>query len=58
MTVNLGKVAYEAYCKSVGGRSAISGEELPTWIDQKDEIKVAWDAAALAVVNADYAEEL
>ncbi len=52
MTVNFGKVAYDAYCKSVGGRSAISGEKLPLWIDQKDEIKVAWDAAALAVINA------
>lgn len=41
-----GRAAYEAYCHAVGGRSAISGEELPTWDGQRPDIREAWRAAA------------
>lgn len=45
----LGRAAYNAYCASVGGRSAISGDRLPTWDEQREDIRVAWRRAADAV---------
>ena len=48
----LGQVAYEAYCDSTGGRSAVTGASLPAWGDQSVPILQAWRAAALAVVAA------
>jgi len=47
--VSLGKLAYDAYCKSSGGVSLISGAKLPEWCDLKPEIKTAWEAAAESV---------
>lgn len=44
--VDLGQVAYEAYCVAVGGRSAITGELLPSWNGQDPEVRAAWRAAA------------
>lgn len=49
--LNLAKIAYEAYCNATGGRSLISGAELPTWEALKPEIQQAWDAAAQAVAE-------
>ena len=49
--VELGKVAYEAYCESSKGRSLISGQKLPDWYDLSPEIKEAWEKAAEAVVS-------
>ncbi len=45
----LGKIAYEAYCASTGGRSLVSGAQLPVWEQQAQEIRAAWNAAAAAV---------
>jgi hypothetical protein len=45
----LGRVAYEAYRNSSRGVSLVSGQELPNWEDQRDEIQSAWCAAAQAV---------
>lgn len=45
----LGRVAYEAYRNSSRGVSLVSGQELPSWDDQRDEIQSAWCAAATAV---------
>lgn len=45
----LGKVAYEAYCDQSGGKSAITGADLPTWDNQADGVKACWMAAARAV---------
>lgn len=47
--INFGKVAYDAYCKSTGGVSLVSGAKLPVWDELKPEIKSAWEAAADAV---------
>lgn len=47
----LGKIAYEAYCDSVGWRSAISGAKLPTWQDQNEQIKQAWCESACGVIK-------
>lgn len=45
-----GRAAYEAYCSCVGGVSAISGEPLPTWDEQRSDIRQAWRVAADAAV--------
>jgi hypothetical protein len=46
-----GGVAYDAYYRSCGGKS-IRGEQLPSWEDQDFEIRLHWEAAALAVKSA------
>lgn len=45
------KIAYEAYVKSCGGKS-VRGDALPSWEEQKPEIRAHWDAAAQAVLAA------
>ena len=50
--MDLGRVAYEAYCVSADHQSAVSGQPLPTWAGQRPEIRVHWHAAALAVAAA------
>lgn len=49
--VNFGKVAYEAYCCKTGWKSLVSGAQLPSWDELKQEIRDAWEAAAMAVKN-------
>jgi hypothetical protein len=41
-----GQIAYEAYCKSTGGVSLVSGNKLPSWDEQLPGIKRGWEAAA------------
>ncbi len=48
---SLGQIAYEAYCESSKGKSLITGARLPTFKDQRKEVKEAWEAAALAIKN-------
>jgi hypothetical protein len=45
----LGKLAYQAYCASTGGKSLVSGAALPAWERLSYEIREAWHAAADAV---------
>jgi hypothetical protein len=47
--VELGKIAYDAYCDCTGGISLISGARLPLWNELQEEIKAAWHASAEAV---------
>lgn len=47
-----GRIAYEAYCGSTGGVSAITGNRLPEYQDQAAPIVEAWEAAARAVLTA------
>lgn len=49
---NLGEVAYSGYFKACGGKSPISGAELPSWDEQAEPIRLAWQAAADAVRDA------
>jgi hypothetical protein len=52
---DLGQVAYEAYCESVGGVSKFTGDKLPTWEEQLEknpDIALAWKVSAEAVVVA------
>ena len=45
----LGRCAYDAYCKSAGGRSLATGDPLPHWTRLPDDIQAAWENAAAAV---------
>lgn len=47
----LGRVAYEAYCQSVGGKSPITGDTLPPFEVLTFQVSVAWIAAARAVAG-------
>lgn len=48
---NLGKIAYEAYCQSSGGRSLVSGDDLPPYDGLPAPIQAAWTMAATAVYH-------
>jgi hypothetical protein len=43
-----GRVAYEAYGKSRGWRTAIGGA-MPAWGEQRADLQQAWETAAIAV---------
>jgi len=48
---HLGKVAYEGYAESTGGKTH-DGRDMPAWKDLGDRIKIAWIAAAGSAVEA------
>ena len=43
-----GQSAYEAYSEHCG-RKSINGDDLPSWDEQRPEIRAHWEAAAEAV---------
>lgn len=45
-----GKLAYEAYSESVGGKS-VNGDDLPPWRHVAQYIQLAWSIAAQRVAN-------
>jgi hypothetical protein len=47
----LGRIAYEAYCETTGWKSAITGADLPPFIETPTQVQIAWTAAAMAVEN-------
>lgn len=47
---DLGKIAYEAYASNVNW-TTFSGQEMPSWDDQNERLKLAWNEAAQAVVR-------
>jgi len=49
--MNYGKIVYEGYCESTGGKSLISGDTLPKWKDLNSEIRKAWEAGAQALYD-------
>ena len=48
----LGRAAYEAYCGATDGRSAVTGDLLPSWDEQAEPIRLAWIAAAVTADRA------
>jgi hypothetical protein len=50
-TVDLGQVAYDAYCETRNWKS-FSGQALPRWPDVQPDIQEGWRVAAKAVVAA------
>jgi len=49
--VSYGQLAYEAYRSSSGGKSLVSGAELPPWDDLPEDIRDAWCDAGHAVAQ-------
>jgi hypothetical protein len=47
-----GQIAYEGYCKYSGGRSLVSGVEIPPWETQSTPIQAAWESAAQSVLDS------
>lgn len=45
----LGQTGYEAYAGQTDNRSLVTGEELPGWDRLDNEIRSAWEVAAMAV---------
>jgi hypothetical protein len=48
----LGRIAYDTYASVAGGKSLVTGAELPAWELLAEPIQLAWQAAAVAVANA------
>lgn len=50
--ISLGRAAFEAYVKSVGGKTW-DGNDIPGWDDPKmtDKVRDGWIAAALQIVK-------
>jgi len=48
---DFGKVAYDAYCDTVGWKSAITGSALPQFANSSPAVRIGWMKAAAAVVN-------
>ncbi len=55
--IELGQIAYEAYCEQTGGKSPITMEQLPSWDQLQSQIQRAWNAAAEAVRSATTEEQ-
>lgn len=51
MNKSAAQTAYEAYATFSDWKSLISGAPLPEWGDLPNEVKMAWEAAAEAVIN-------
>lgn len=51
MADDLGRVAYEAYGASVEW-TTFSGQKMPTWEEQNERLKLAWNSAAEAVARS------
>jgi hypothetical protein len=49
--LTLGRAAYDAYCMQTGGRSLVSGDDLPSWDTLDSKYHDAWITAARAVEN-------
>jgi hypothetical protein len=45
------KLAYEAYGKVTGGKN-YQGLPMPAWADLPGQIQDAWEAAAVAIIDA------
>lgn len=50
--LTLGNIAYNAYCTTTNWKSLISGQDLPSFGQNKPEIQDAWEKAAQAVAGA------
>lgn len=50
MNKTLGQVAFEAYKEAVEG-VAYDGTAIPEWKEVADHIKLAWQIAAMAVID-------
>lgn len=44
-----GRCAYDAYCRASGGKSLVTGAELPEFRELSEQIRAAWVSVANAV---------
>jgi hypothetical protein len=49
--LELGRLAYEAYCAATDWKSAVTGATLPPFYKTPEAVRIAWVAAAQAVKN-------
>ncbi len=49
MKQNYAAIAYEAYRSHTGGISLATGHAIPAWHELREDIQMAWHAAAAAV---------
>lgn len=47
--IEVGQVAYDAYCEETGGKSTVTGGTLPSWDNLATTVQDAWNAAGGAV---------
>lgn len=51
-TKTVAQVGYEAYSAHTGGKSLVSGQDLPAYAELTPGIQEAWQAAGTAVIAA------
>lgn len=49
---DFGKIAYEGFMASCGGRSVWDNRPMPAWEEQSPEVQAHWGAASQAVLAA------
>jgi len=49
MKPNYAAIAYEAYRNHTSGKSLVTGQTIPEWHELREDIQLAWMAAADAV---------
>lgn len=52
LTMRIARVGYESYTAHTGNRSAVTGQDLPTWEQLPGSVVNAWFAAAEGIINS------
>ena len=52
LTMRIARVGYESYAAHSGNRSAVTGQDLPTWEQLPGSVVNAWFAAAEGIINS------
>lgn len=50
LTMEMAKVGYESYAAYTGNKSAVTGDDLPTWYELPGAVRNAWFASAQGMV--------
>ena len=51
LTMKMAQVGYESYAAYTGNKSAVTGDDLPTWGKLPGQVCNAWFAAAVGMTN-------
>lgn len=51
LTMKMARVGYESYAAYTGNKSAVTGDDLPTWEELPGAVCNAWFAAAEGMTN-------
>ena len=52
LTMRMARVGYESYAAYTGNKSAVTGQDLPTWGQLPGSVVNAWFAAAEGIINS------